>query len=146
MPPQIQSANRQRAFWTFLFVTLVGPFVAALIVFLLTLGSGLLRMGPPSLQGLAGDALASRAAVWAVSSYVWASIPAAISGAGLAGLVMWRGTFSMLEAAVAGVLALFLAMLVLSAPPAGHALPLAIIAAVSSVFCRHVLVKARVLL
>ena len=138
-------AHRDRAFWTFLFVTLVGPFVAALIIFLLTIGSGLIGMGPPSLKGLGLDPLFSRAAVWAVSSYVWAAIPAALAGLALAALVLWRGTFAMLEAAIAAVLAFLLALLVLTSPPPGHALPLAIIAAITGVFCRHALLRARVL-
>ncbi len=139
------AANRDRAFWTFLFVTLVGPFVSALIIFLLTIASGLLGMGPPSLKGLGPDQLASRAAVWAVSSYVWAAIPAALAGLALGGIVLWRGTFGMLEAAVAAVGAFLVALLVLTSPLSGHVLPLAIIAAITGVFCRHVLFRARVL-
>jgi hypothetical protein len=134
-----------RAFWTFLFVTLVGPFIAALIVFLLTLGAGFTGTGPATLRGASADALMTRAAVWAMNSYVWAAIPAAIAGAVLGALVAWRGTFGLFEAALVGIVALFLALQVLSPPPAGHTLPLALIAGVASVFCRHVLVRARVL-
>ena len=138
-------SNVHRAFWTFLFVTLVGPFVAAFSIFLLTLGSGLSGYGPASLQGLGIDPLLSKAAVWGVSSYVWAAIPGAIAGVVLAGLVLWRGTFAMLESAIASVAAFLVATVLLTSPPPGHALPLALIAALTGAFCRHVLAKAKVL-
>jgi hypothetical protein len=51
----------------------------------------------------------------------------------------------MLEAAVVGVVSLLLALLVLTAPPAGHTVALAMIAGSTGVFCRHALLRARVL-
>ena len=43
-------SNGQRALWTFLMCALVGPFLVGVIVLLITVVSGALQMGPPSLK------------------------------------------------------------------------------------------------
>jgi hypothetical protein len=135
----------QRALWTFLFHTLAGPGLAALAIFLATLVSGILGIGPKSVQGLPNDQLFARAANWAVRSYMWSAIPAALTGGALAGLVLWRQSFRMLESAVAGVGAFFVAMQFLAQPEPGLFLPLALLAALVALACRAVLVRAKVL-
>ncbi len=84
--------NGERAMFTFFISTLAGPFFAALIVALLTLGSGIVQMGPPSIIGLPMAAVVAKAGGWALHSYMWAAMPAGLAGAALAAWVSLRGT------------------------------------------------------
>ena len=100
MPPE------QRALWTFLLATLVGPALGAVAALLVSLGASLVGRG-----GGAGLDAAQRlawAAERALSSYVWAAIPAGLAGAVLAGLVWRTGGFSWLVAAITGAVAVTL--------------------------------------
>jgi hypothetical protein len=139
-----EMSNGQRAFWTFLLCTLVGPLLVGLIVFLITLCSGALQMGPPSLKGLPMAAVASRAGQWAVSSFVWSALPAALAGAVLAAVVSIRGTVDWFIAAAAAIAGFGVASVV-TPVLANHNSFLAGIAGLVGVACWTLLVRIRIL-
>ena len=124
--------NGQRALWTFLIATLTGPFFAAATVALLTLASGALQMGPPSLKGQPMAAVGAQAGAWALQTYVWAAMPAGLAGAALAAYVSLKGTVPWLAVIVAGVAAFGLASVVIPGVLPNHGTALAFIAALSS--------------
>ena len=134
-----------RALWTFLFATLVAPFFAAVIIFVLSIGSGLFGFGPPSLKNLALSELFPLAARRGLESYIWAAFPAGLAGLALAALVVWRGTFGWLEAAIAGAIAATLAAVSAGGQAINHVAFLGLIAACVSVGCRAILLRAKVL-
>ncbi len=136
--------NGQRALWTFLISTLVGPFFAAAIVAALTLASGALQMGPPSLKGLALSAVGAQAAAWALQTYVWAAMPAGLAGACLAAYISLKGTVPWLAVIVAGVMSFGLASVVVPGLLPNHGTALALIAALSSLGVWAVLSRAGV--
>jgi hypothetical protein len=138
-------SNGQRAFWTFLVCTLLGPFLVGLIVLALTFASGLLQMGPPSLKGLGMAALAPRAGQWALQSFVWAALPAALAGAALAAVVSMRGTFHWFVAAAAAIAGFGVAAVLAPGLLANHHVFLAVIAGLVGLACRAVLRRARII-
>jgi hypothetical protein len=132
-------SNGQRALWTFLIYTLVGPFLAALAVAL-----GLLLAPPFGLGALlpenapaVGDA--------AMGVFVWSAIPAAIAALALVVVVLLRGSFGWLEAAAAGIAGFMLA--ILASPGAlGNGVPFfAFVAGLVAVGVRQILVAGRIL-
>ncbi len=125
-------SNGQRALWTFLISTLVGPFIAAVIVALLTIASGVLQMGPPSLKGIPLSAVGVKAGSWAVQAYVWAALPAGLAGAAIAAYVSLQGALPWLATVVAGVGAFGLASVVLPGLVPNHGTALALIAGLAS--------------
>jgi hypothetical protein len=137
--------NGQRALWTFLIATLVGPFFAALIVALLTMVSGALQMGPPSLKGIPIGAVGAKAAGWALQTYVWAALPAGLAGAAVAAYVSLKGSAPWLAVVVAGVVAFGVASVAVPGLLPNHGTALALIAALSSLGVWLVLQRARIL-
>lgn len=142
---EAKPGNGQRALWTLLMFTLVGPFVAAVIVLALTIASGLLGVGPTSLKGLALPGLLAKAVEWSLSSYVWAALPAALAGGAMALLVLLRGTAPWLAAAAASGIA----ATALSALSAGvardHISFIAFFAALSGIAVWAILRRARII-
>jgi hypothetical protein len=137
--------NGQRAMFTFFISTLGGPFFAALIVALLTLGSGVVQLGPPSLKGLPMAAVAARAGAWALHTYMWAAMPAGLAGAVLAAYVSLRGDVSWIITVVAGVAAFGIASVMIPGLLPNHGTPLAFIAALSSIGVWLALLRARII-
>lgn len=138
-------SNSSRALWTFVFSTLVGPFIAALILAAIYLVSGVLGMGPPSIKALKAGELLPYTAEHAVAGYVWSAIPAGLTGFTLAGVVHQRSGFPWLTAViVAAVFASIIAVLS-GGQAAGHVYFIALIAAVTALIGRQVLVTAKVL-
>jgi hypothetical protein len=137
--------NGQRAMFTFFISTLAGPFFAALIVALLTLGSGVVQLGPPSLTGLPMAAVAARAGAWALHTYMWAAMPAGLAGAVLAAYVSLRGDVSWIITVVAGVAAFGIASVMIPGLLPNHGTPLAFIAALSSIGVWLALLRARII-
>ena len=123
----IEISNGQRAFWTFLIMTLAAPFFGALIVFLLAVAAGALGMGPQSLRALDSAAQLAWGAEKAVATFVWSAIPAAVAGAALAGLLAMRGTFGWLEAAVAGAVTVAIGAFLTGGMVLQHLAPIAFI-------------------
>lgn len=131
--------NGQRAFWTFLFFTLCGPFFAALAyaaaVILappLKLGA-LLPVGSPPL----GEAVAG--------VFVWSALPAALAALGVMPMVFRRGTFGWVMAAAAGVIAFAAATAI---APIEHEVTLAVLAFFAGLIAlavRYVLLAAGIL-
>lgn len=137
--------NSQRALWTFLGHTLVGPFLAAVVVLLLTIGSGVVGKGPPSLQTLGPGELLPKAAGWALTSYVWSAVPAALAGLAMAVLVWRNGRYGWLEAAVAAAIAVAIAAYLSGGVAADHITPIAVIASLVGVTLRLLLVRANII-
>ncbi len=137
-------SNGQRALWTFLMCTLVGPFLVGLIVLLITLVSGALQMGPPSLKGLSMAAVTAKAGQWALTSFVWSALPAGLAGAILAAVISWRGTFDWIVAAAAAIAGFGVASVVAPGLLPNHHSFLAAIAGLVGVACWHLLVRANI--
>jgi hypothetical protein len=137
--------NGQRALWSFLIATLAGPFFAALIVALLTLASGALQMGPPSLKGLPIADVGAKAGAWALQSFVWAALPAGLAGAAIAAWVSLKGTVPWIGAVVAGVVAFGIGSITIPGLIPNHGTPLAFIAALSSLGVWLILSRARII-
>ncbi len=138
-------APGQRALWTFLFAVLIAPFFAAVFILAANLAAGTFGFGPASLKNLEPGALWPLAAGRALESYLWAAFPAGLAGAGLAALVIWRGTFGWLEAAIVGALAATLAAVSAGGQALNHVSFLALIGASIAVLSRAVLARARVI-
>lgn len=139
-----EMSNAQRALWTFLLCTLVGPFLVGLIVLLITLVSGAIQMGPPSLKGLPMAAVAARAGQWALTSFVWSALPAGLAGAVLAAIVSLRGTVDWFVAAAAAIAGFGVASVLAPGLLPNHHSFLAVIAGLVGVACWHLLVRARI--
>lgn len=91
--------NIQRAFWTFLFFTLAGPFLTGLATFLILPVLVLLQLMPLVDSGWQGVAnldekgvrsALSLTALTSVKAYIWAATPAALSGL-ICALLISRG-------------------------------------------------------
>lgn len=143
-PGPAEVSPSQRALWVFLISTLVSPAIAAAAIFLASLAAGTFGFGPPSLQGLAGRVLASAAGERAIAAYLWAAIPSAIAGGGMAALILIRGTFGWLAAAVAGVAAFAAVAATAGGQLANHLTPLALLAGIIAVVTRWLLVRGRI--
>ena len=136
--------NAQRALWTFLFFTLVAPFMAAIAVFFVS--AMLAELGMLPQIALEGPLPSTRiAAALAIQAFVVGSFAAAIAGAGLAALISIRGGFGWLEAAVAGVLGFMAVAMGSGAVAANYLTVLAFLAACVALACRALLVRIRIL-
>jgi hypothetical protein len=130
--------NAHRALWTFLIYALVAPFFGALViavVLALAFVFGLADLLP--------DDVAPTGAA-AIASFVWAIIPAVLTGLALAAMAWQKGGFSWIIAAAAAVIAFSLAAVIF---PIGleDARPyLAFLAGVIAVAVRAVLVRMSV--
>lgn len=139
-----QAPRSTRAIMTFIFTTLVGPAIAAAILGLIYLLSGMLGMGPPSLKALQPGELLPYTAVRVLDGYVWSAIPAGVSAAILAALVYKTGNFHWLYGAVAAAVAATVMAVVTGGQASIHTTFIAAIAAVTAVLGRMVLVAAKV--
>ena len=119
----------QRALWSFLLITLVAPFLAALVIFLGSVIAGAVGRGPASLLALDRAGQLGWAAEKAVSAYVWSAIPAGFSGAIIAGLVYVRGSAHWLAGASAGAITASVLAVLAGGMIAQHIAPIAFIAA-----------------
>lgn len=92
-------SNLQRALWTFLMLTLVGPFFGALAV-----AAALILAPVLKLEGLLPAGLPPVGPA-AVTVFLWSAIPATLAALALVPMVLRRGTFGWIEAAAVGVIA-----------------------------------------
>jgi hypothetical protein len=139
-------SNGQRALWTFLGATLIGPFIGALAILGLTLAAGLFGFGPPSLKNLAAGQLGPIAAQRTLEAYLWGAFPAALAGAISAAWLSLRGALPWLVAACAGAVAVTLAAVLLGGQVArDHISALAFIAATAGVVVWLILRRARII-
>ena len=132
MAKKSKITNGERAMYTFFISTLTGPFFAALIIALLTLGAGIVQKGPPSVIGIPFDQVLAKAGGWALQSYMWGAMPAGLAGATLAAWVSLRGSLPWIVAVVTGVVAFGIASVTVPGLLPNHNLALAFIAALSS--------------
>jgi hypothetical protein len=92
-------STAQRALWTFLGYTLLGPFLAALAVAAAMILAPVLRLAPLLPEGLPPVGAA------ALATFVWSAIPAALTALALLPTVIRRGSASALMSAAAGIVA-----------------------------------------
>ena len=137
------STPGQRALWSFLLITLVSPFLAAVIVFLSGVAAGLVGRGPASLLALDRAGQLAWSAEHALGSYVWSAWPAALSGAVVAALVMTARPVHWLLGAVLGAVAGTLFAVLAGGLIEQHAGPIAAIGALVGIATRAILARAR---
>jgi hypothetical protein len=111
----------QRGLWVFLFYTLIGPFIAALLAALYAPVAIWANLAPytagdhtpfdvgnlPDFQGIAQ--LMAQAGL---TTFVWSPIPAGLTGIGVALIAMQRGSAHWAMAGAIGVAAFFVAYVV----------------------------------
>ena len=145
MAKKTKITNGERAMYTFFISTLVGPFFAAVIIALLTIGSGVIQKGPPSIIGLPFAEVVAKAGGWALQSFIWGAMPAGLAGAALAAWVSLKGTVPWIVAVIAGVVAFGVASVLVPGLLPNHNAALAFIAALSSLGVWIVLQRARII-
>jgi hypothetical protein len=105
----------QRAFWTFLFFTLIGPFLGAIVAaigapFLMWANMGPFMAGdhPPFdwSNVPASSTLIPLLGQIAIMSYVWCAIPAAVTALTIVPHILRKGTAGWLESAVGSAVCL----------------------------------------
>ena len=131
--------NTHRALWTFLIYALVAPFFGALVIsviLLLAFVFGLVNLLPD-------DVTPSGTA--AISSFVWAVVPALLTGIVLAALAWQKGGFSWVVAAAVAVIAFTIASVLVPFGLEDARPSLAIIAGLIAVGVRAVLVRMNVI-
>lgn len=147
-------SRNQRALWTFLFYTLIGPFLGALVS---VLGSPVLMWAnmapfratdhPPYDLGNVPsmDSLMPMLGQIAIQSYVWCAIPAALTAITLLPHIWRKGTVGWIEPAVGGALCLAAVTVLFRFDHGGLLAYMCFAAAVVAVFCWAVLRRAGVL-
>jgi hypothetical protein len=138
-------SNAQRALWTFLLITLVAPFFAAVVIFLGSVGSGYFGRGPASLLALDRAGQFAWAALKAVETYVWSALPAGIAAAAFAAIVYARGTAPWLAAASIAAIVASAMSLFAGGMMAQHLTPMAFIAALVGIAMWAVLRRAGII-
>lgn len=129
----------QRALFTFLGHTLIGPFLAGLSVLV-----ALVVAQPLKLEGLVPAGLPNPGAA-AIATFVWSVIPAALAGIVLATIVWRRGGYPWITAAAAGGIAFMLAAIAMPLPAALALTPLTALAAFVAIGVRMALVSGAIL-
>jgi hypothetical protein len=140
-----RGTNGERALWTFLMVTLVAPFLAAVVILLASVISGYIGRGPASLLALDRASQLAWAAQKAVETYVWSALPAGVGGAILAGIVYARGSAPWLAAATLGAVPVSVMAMLAGGMMAQHLTPMAFIGAVVGIAMWAILRRARIL-
>lgn len=138
-------SNGQRAIWTFLITSLAAPFLAALIVFALSVAAGALGRGPESLKALDKAGQIAWAADKAVATFAWSALWGSAAAAFVAGLVFIRGGFGWLEAVVAGAVAVSIGAFVTGGMVAQHITPIAFIGALVGLIMWAILTRGGIL-
>ena len=137
-------SHTMQAVYTFAFTTLVGPAIAAAILGVIYLVSGMLGMGPPSIKTVKAGELLPYTAVRVLDGYVWSAIPAILTALVISTLVYRGGNFHWLYGAVAAAVSATLMALVTGGQASVHTTFIALIAATTAVLGRMVLVMAKV--
>lgn len=132
-------SNLQRAFWTFLAYTLIGPFLAGLGVAAAVILAPILQLSPLLPAGLPNAGIA------AVLAFVWSALPAAIAGLAMFALVWRTGGFGALSAAAAGVAGFGIALAFSNMPYREYLVALAFFAALVSLGVRYALMTGNIL-
>jgi hypothetical protein len=131
-------SNNVRALWMVLITSLAAPFFAGLIFVALQF------MRPASdffLPPRPGEAIGEVG----VDAFVWSALPATVAALGLTPFVLQQGTYSWLQAAVAGVIG-FMAGAIIFPFPASAAMPfLAFLAGLVAIGMRALLIAGGIL-
>lgn len=130
--------NTQRAIWMVLITSIAAPFFASLIEVALTLASPVVDfLLPPRADKPLGEV--------AAGAFAWSAMPATIAAIGLSPYVLQSGTYGWLHAAVAGVLA-FTVSIIIWPFAAGQSLPfLAFLAGLVAIAVRAMLIRGGIL-
>ena len=137
--------NAERAFWTFLSITLIAPFLAAIIILVASLIAAAVGRGPASLLALDRAGQLGWAAQKAVEAYVWCAIPAGIAAAATALAVYRMGTLNWLTGASIGAIAASIMAFVSGGMMQQHITPMAAIGAVVGIAMVGLLRRARII-
>jgi hypothetical protein len=132
-------SNTQRALWMVLITSLAAPFFAALIVAALTL------TGPVAAYVLPAQGGAPLGEI-AVGAFAWSALPATVAALGLVPFVLQLGSFSWLQAAVAGVLGFAAGAIIFPLAEGGAPPLLAFLAGLVAIGMRALLIAGGVLL
>jgi hypothetical protein len=131
-------SNNVRALWMVLITSLAAPFFAGLIVIALQLLSPATDFLLPSRSGEAIGEVG-------VDAFVWSALPATVAALGLSPFVLQHGTYTWLQAAVAGVIA-FMAGAIIFPFPASAAMPfLAFLSGLVAIGMRALLITGGIL-
>ena len=131
-------SNRVRAVWSVLITSLAAPFFAGLAAVAIRLAGS--AFGVALFAG--GDVPAGD---FAIAAFAWSAIPATITGLALIPYVLEAGTYSWLNAAIAGVVA-FGASALLVPVGAGPVMPfLAFLSGLIAIVMRLVLIRGGIL-
>jgi hypothetical protein len=133
-----------RALWTFLFSSLLGPAIAALLLALIYGVSAALGMGPPTLKLIKFADLPSYIAVKTLDAYIWSAIPAAVTGAILAAVVYLRGQFPWLLGVAVAAIAASAWAFASGGQAQGHVQFITAIAGLTAILGRLALITAKV--
>ena len=137
-------SHGQRTLWMVLATSLAAPFFASLIyVGLTALASVLGHYADLLLPSVGAEPLGEVA----VDAFAWSALPATVAGLGLSPFVLEHGTYSWLQAAVAGVLGFAAGAIIFPFGSVGASLaPLAFIAGLLAIAMRAVLISSGILL
>lgn len=132
-------SGAQRALWTFLMYTLVGPFFAAVFI------AVALALAPPLGFGALLPANVPPLGVAAITTFVWAVIPAVLVALTLAPIALRQENVGWIVAAVAGAVAFAISATLFPIGMEGARPYLTFLAGLIALAVREVLVRAGVL-
>lgn len=135
----------ERALWTFLMITLVAPFLAALIIFVSSMIAGLIGRGPASLLALDEAGKLAWASQKAVETFVWSAIPAGVCGVIMAAVVYSQGTAHWLVGASLGAIVVSVLAVLAGGQMQQHLTPMAFIGAIVGVGMVFLLRRAKII-
>jgi hypothetical protein len=133
------ASNAQRALWMVLITSLAAPLFASLVIVAVSLAGPVANYVLPPRGALSlGDV--------AMSTFAWAALPATVAALGLVPFVLQRGSYSWLQAAVAGVLGFAAGAIIFPLASGGVPSVLAFLAGLLAVGMRAMLVSGGILL
>jgi hypothetical protein len=124
---------------------LVGPFLAAGVILVLTVLAATFGFGPPSLKALKPGELGPLAAQRALDAYLWCAMPAAVAGAVCAAWLSVKDDLPWLVAASAGAVAATIGAVIAGGIARDHVTPIAFIAAAVAILCWLILKRAGII-
>jgi hypothetical protein len=131
-------SNGQRAVGMALITSLAAPFFASLIVVAIMLAGPFADyVLPPRGQAALGDI--------AISAFAWSSLPATVAALGLVPFVLQHGSYTWLQAAVAGVLGFAAGAIIFPLADGGAPPVLAFLAGLVAIGMRAMLIYGGIL-
>ena len=139
------SSSIERAIYTFFLITLVAPALAALVIFVAPVISGLVGRGPASLLALDTAGQFKWAAQKALETYFWSALPAGIAGLMIAATVYVRGSVHWLAGASVGAIVVSIMSVLAGGMMQQHLTPMAFIGALVGTVMIYLLKRTRIL-